>query len=348
MANNRSVIEILGYEHWEALKARGAIMVSFGEKVSGGKPTGRKAIVIGVPEKLPLNQLRKQDLIPAELQGMETDVVEFHQVNLLPKVQAADPYRTKMHRPAFGGISIGHPEITAGTLGCLVWKDGKAYALTNWHVGNMNEGKIGDPMLQPGPYDGGTIHDNYYGTIALKPPVVISSGNGPTPPAPPSDCPWFGSIVSVGNLIGWAVRSRTRLIAVRPQDQAVNLVDMCLVGPLTEAKLTSFIYEIGNVDTRNWCELEVGDEVHKSGRTSGVSVGTVQSLGASVRVGLGGNQFADFHDQIVFSNISEGGDSGSAILRRRDEFIGSHLFAGSDTNTIGNRWKNVKEIGGLD
>ncbi len=78
MANNRSVIEVLGLERWEALKAKGAIMVSLGEKISNGKPTGRQAIIVGVPEKLPLSQLRKQDLIPGELQGMATDVVEFH------------------------------------------------------------------------------------------------------------------------------------------------------------------------------------------------------------------------------------------------------------------------------
>ena len=37
-----------------------------------------------------------------------------------------------------------------------------------------------------------------------------------------------------------------------------------------------------------------------------------------------------------------------ASLGEKDNFTGSLLFAGSDTQTIGNRWKNVKEIGGLD
>ncbi len=345
MANNRSAIEVLGLEHWEALKARGAIMVSLGEKVSGGKPTGRQAIIVGVLEKLSLSQLRDRDIIPGELQGMETDVIQFNQVNLLPKVQEADPYRTFPHVPAFGGISIGHPEITAGTLGGLVYINGKLYALTNWHIGNMNEGKLGDPMMVPGPYDS---HDGQYilGPIFLKPPVVVSGG-GPTPPAPPSDCPWFGSIASVANLLGWAFRSRTRLVAVRPQD-IVNLVDMCLTGPLTEADIIPLIYEIGDVDTRNWCELEVGDSIRKSGRTTAVVDGVVKRIGVSITVGLGGSRFADFHDQVNFSDISEGGDSGSLVLRREDGFVGALLFAGSSTDTFGNRWKNVKEIGGLD
>ena len=339
---NTSAIDILGLVMWEALKAKGANMAVMGEKISGGKRTGRQAIIVGVPEKLPLNQLRKQDLIPAELQGMETDVVEFHQVHLLPKVRVANNYRTSRHRPAFGGISIGHPEISAGTLGCLVWKGGKAYALTNWHVGNMNEGKIGDLMLQQGAYDGGVIPENILGPIFFKPPVAIGGV-----PDIPSDCPWFGAFVYIGNLLSTITGSRTKFMAVRPQE-ALNLVDMCLVGPLTESKLIPLIYGIGEVDTRFWCELEVGDEVWKSGRTSAVLPSVVKGLGASITVGLGGIQYADFHDQVHFSNISEGGDSGSAILRMRDNFAGALLFAGSDTDTFGNRWKNVRDIAELD
>jgi len=344
MKNSRSAIEVLGFEQWEALKAKGANMASLGEKVSGGKPTGREGIIIGVLKKLPLSQLRKQDIIPTRVEGLETDVVEFHQVYLLPKVQETDEYRTVEHIPAFGGISIGHPEVTAGTLGCKVWKGGKAYALTNWHVGNMNEGKVGDPMYQPGPYDGGNSF-NTLGPIFFKPGVAISGGNIP---APPSDCPWFGAIVSTSNLLGRIFRSRTRLAAVRPQDQEINMVDMCLVGPLTEDKLISLIYEIDDVDTRNWCEFMVGDNVYKSGRTSGVTSGIVKRTGVSITVGLGGIKFADFHDQINFDDISEGGDSGSAILSKLDNCIGSLLFAGSDTDTFGNRWKNIRVIAGLD
>ena len=338
---NKSAIEIMGFERWEALKAKGANMVVLGEKISGGKRTGRQAIIVGVPEKLPLSQIRRQDLIPAKLQGVETDVVEFHQVNILPKVQAADPYRTQEHRPAVGGISIGHPEISAGTLGGLVWKGGKRYAFTNWHVANMNEGKVGEPMYQPGPYDGGTAVNNL-GPIFFKPPVAIGGV-----PDVPSDCPWFGAFVYIGNLLSTITGSRTKFMAVRPQE-ALNLVDMCLVGPLTESKLIPLIYGIGEVDTRFWCELEVGDEVWKSGRTSAVLPGVVKGLGASITVGLGGIQYADFHDQVHFSNISEGGDSGSAILRMRDNFAGALLFAGSDTDTFGNRWKNVRDIAELD
>lgn len=70
--------------------------------------------------------------------------------------------RTDRWRPAPGGVSIGHYRITAGTLGCVVRdkKTGKRVILSNNHVlAFCNFGKIGDPILQPGRYDGGTLND---------------------------------------------------------------------------------------------------------------------------------------------------------------------------------------------
>ncbi|MDE2953550.1 MAG: hypothetical protein OXR71_03425 [Gemmatimonadota bacterium] len=61
------------------------------------------------------------------------------------------------------GVSVGHFRITAGTLGCLV-QDGARrhrYILSNNHVlADCNAATLGDPILQPGPSDGGTISAN--------------------------------------------------------------------------------------------------------------------------------------------------------------------------------------------
>lgn len=63
-------------------------------------------------------------------------------------------------RPAKGGCSIGHYNITAGTLGCLTRRGDEELILSNNHVlANENKGSIGDLILQPGPYDGGTSGD---------------------------------------------------------------------------------------------------------------------------------------------------------------------------------------------
>ena len=64
-------------------------------------------------------------------------------------------------RPARPGYSIGHFRITAGTFGCLV-RDTcppcRIHILSNNHVlADSNSAAIGDPILQPGRHDGGTV-----------------------------------------------------------------------------------------------------------------------------------------------------------------------------------------------
>ena len=79
-------------------------------------------------------------------------------------------------RPAPIGVSTGHPRITAGTIGCRV-KDssGKVYALSNNHVYAWeNKATIGDNVLQPGAYDGGTDPRDAIGTLAAFERISIS------------------------------------------------------------------------------------------------------------------------------------------------------------------------------
>jgi hypothetical protein len=63
----------------------------------------------------------------------------------------------RLPRPVPCGVSVGHFRITAGTLGYLVQDSkGRWFVLSNNHVlADNNEGKVGDPILQPGPFDGG-------------------------------------------------------------------------------------------------------------------------------------------------------------------------------------------------
>ncbi len=61
------------------------------------------------------------------------------------------------HRPPFPGLSVGHYKITAGTIGCFA-QDAKGiqYILSNNHIlANTNASFFADPVLQPGPLDGG-------------------------------------------------------------------------------------------------------------------------------------------------------------------------------------------------
>ena len=83
------------------------------------------------------------------------------------------------HRPAPIGVSTGHPDITAGTIGARVKdNDGNVYALSNNHVyANSNEAFIGDSVLQPGPYDGGTDPEDKIGELYDFEPIKFDGSN---------------------------------------------------------------------------------------------------------------------------------------------------------------------------
>jgi hypothetical protein len=69
------------------------------------------------------------------------------------------PWMQKRTRPLKPGLSIGHYRVTAGTLGAFVRdrKTGQTQILSNNHVlANENRARRGDPVLQPGAFDGGT------------------------------------------------------------------------------------------------------------------------------------------------------------------------------------------------
>ena len=89
-------------------------------------------------------------------------------------------------RPAPIGFSVGHPAITAGTIGAKVLNQaGNAYILSNNHVlANMNSAPIGAAVLQPGPIDGGVDPADRLGTLtAFEPLHLALGGYGVTPPS---------------------------------------------------------------------------------------------------------------------------------------------------------------------
>lgn len=65
---------------------------------------------------------------------------------------------TKRFRPAPAGVSCGSYRITAGTLGLVVWDkiNQKKAVLSNNHVlADVDAGRVGDDIVQPGIADGG-------------------------------------------------------------------------------------------------------------------------------------------------------------------------------------------------
>ena len=78
------------------------------------------------------------------------------------------------------GVSVAHQDVTAGTIGCQVFQSSgchvDVFVLSNNHVlADSNQALIGDPILQPGPVDGGVLPGDQIGILSQYEPVVLST-----------------------------------------------------------------------------------------------------------------------------------------------------------------------------
>jgi len=308
---------------WELLSKPNVVATGIGYKIVEGKPTEDLSIICSVDRKKSKQSLTARDLVPASIQNIPTDV---NPVGVIRALQ--DP--KDRYRPAPGGVSIGHYLITAGTLGCLVKKDGDTYILSNNHVlANSNDASPGDPILQPGPYDGGSRPQDTIAELSEFVPINFEGEE--------STCPLGNFASGVLNFLASMVGSRTRLEAVRPE-ATDNLVDCAIAKPNNEEDVLDEILQIGTIAGVK--EGVLGMSVQKSGRTTGHTTGTIQQIEVTSRVSYGANKVAVFTDQLMAGAMSQGGDSGSAVLDD-DNYLVGLLFAGSDTTTIMNRIQNV-------
>jgi hypothetical protein len=314
------------------LRLPNVLGVGLGLKEKDQFRTDQPAIVVFVKEKLPRNQLETKDLIPSQVDGVETDVMEIGDIRLLT------PARTTRIRPAPPGVSIGHPKVSAGTFGALV-KDistGEPLILSNNHVlANMSNGeddraKIGDPIFQPGVYDGGSSDDTVAHLLRFIP--VTTEFMLPV-------CPISKQVGKISNSILRTIKPSYRLNLIKESPDP-NLVDCALARPLSPGLVTGEILELGSI--RGLAEVQLGEAVHKSGRTSGLTSGVIIAIAATLRIQTQPGTFAVFDDQIVAKLPSRGGDSGSLVVNDNNEAVGL-LFAGSSSATIANRIQNVME-----
>lgn len=317
-------------DHSPKLLGRSNVVATgVGYKVTAGKRTKELSVVCSVAQKVPLESLAVRDRVPQEIDGVPTDVIQTGVIRALAT-------RTERQRPAPGGVSIGHRDITAGTLGCLVRKNGQVMILSNNHVlANSNDAQVGDPILQPGPIDGGKLPADLI--AELQQFVPISFGE------PPSDCKFASGMIALFNAGCRAIGSRTRYRIYRVE-AADNLVDAAIAHPLKAADVSNDILDIGRIAGLGRGEL--GTPLQKSGRTTGLTRGEITQVAVTVNVSYGSGREARFTDQLMAGAMSQGGDSGSAVLDGDKRLVGL-LFAGSDNSTIINRIEHVFSALGL-
>jgi hypothetical protein len=299
------------------------VATGIGYKETGGTKTTTLCVVCSVKEKVAASLLSGQDRVPATVDGTPTDVVKS---GVIRSLQAP----TDRFRPAPGGVSVGHGAITAGTLGCWVTKNGQKVILSNNHVlANSNNAETGDPILQPGPFDGGNFPQDHIANLAQFVPIAFEGQ--------PSECQFANAVISVFNLGCRAINSNTRYRVTNVQ-AVDNLVDAAIARPLNPADIKDEILNIGPI--QGTVQGELGMAIKKSGRTTGFTTGEIQQVDVTANVEYGAGQIALFTDQLLAGAMSQGGDSGSTVLDDDNRLTGL-LFAGSDTTTIINRIENV-------
>jgi hypothetical protein len=124
------------------------------KRIRDGVEVDEEVIVILVDAKVPKHTLAVADLIPDEIDGIPTDVI------ISEKVEAAGT-KDKVS-PLVAGYSIGHINISAGSLGYFFERirDGHGPVLgSNRHVFSDTLGGVTleKRILQPGPTDGGLV-----------------------------------------------------------------------------------------------------------------------------------------------------------------------------------------------
>jgi hypothetical protein len=211
-----------------------------------------------------------------------------------------------------------------GTLGSLVTGGGKTYVLSNNHVLGLSDGGAnGQGVTQPG-----VIETNCSTTGTITVANVSNIINLQTQPIPA-----FPVDVTTAQIINGQVD---------PNDNILELGTLSMVNGVQVPQPAPPVAGSGMAAT-------VGQLLAKSGRTTGLTCATVEAIDASmIEVGysIGCATTTSFNvtynDEVVVGNMTNGqnfigdGDSGSLAVDAATAQPVALMFAGSDTDAVGN------------
>ncbi|TWP47723.1 hypothetical protein FKR81_30720 [Lentzea tibetensis] len=287
----------------EFLSRPGVIGVDIGEKFTGGRPTGRAAIVVYVCAK----GSHHPQQIPASVEGIPTDIVAesivLHRALLSPDEH--QPVVAERHAVLRGGISIGPsravrvvpPDVSVpgdyvivGTLGALVVSrtEKLVMGLTNFHVGCVDDAwMVGDRMVHPSRVDGGVQN-----------------------------------LDDVGELNRAALSGSVNAAAVLLDPQRPCRAEILDIGAVTGS-----------------APAPVGTPVRKRGRTTALTHGVVVSGDATIAVDFGdGIGVRKLRDQLRIESCAgrfgDHGDSGSVLVDVENRVVGLYC-AGTASGSTG-------------
>jgi hypothetical protein len=295
-------------ELWQDNSSRRAL----GVRAQGiGRSVRPKTIAVGIltSEKSDYKlALRVQN--PLLVHGKEVETmremakgeVDVRFIGSVRKLQGT-PFQGRI-RPLRIGFSVGHVQVTAGTLGAFVQDTSQTMILSNNHVlANENNANPGDDVLQPGRFDGGTDPADAVATLTRFIPLDFTNPNV-------VDCAVAGVMNGVqfdaANLdaLGQLAGVRTTPLGMNEPVAKIGRTTGVTQGVVIAVELdnVSVGYDAGDAVFDNQIEIQTS----------------------------GGGPF------------SQGGDSGSLIVDGNQQAI-ALLFAGSDTggpNNLGLTYAN--------
>ena len=223
------------------------------------------------------------------------------------------------------GVSVGHPGVSAGTVGARVTDGVNVLLLSNNHIlAASNQANLGDSILQPGRVDGGINADDAIATLADFEPIEFCIRSGML-------------LICYENTIDAAIALSTagELGIATPTGEFGSDSGY---GTLRSSLHPAYGIP-GSLGDENLVQL-LGLEVQKYGRTSAQSVGIVDAINADVDVCYDPDceDIARFTDQLIISpgSFSTSGDSGAIVVDSLRQPVGL-LFAGSNEFTAVNR-----------
>jgi hypothetical protein len=257
--------------------------------------------------------------IPRQVDNVPTRVLETDEIQAFDRLSGNDP-TDAFARPVPMGVSIGNVNGTfAGTLGVRVFRIGMSDTvgyITNNHVAAAAATSLCPAQLNPAQMPA-------FGVEQCQPGLLDANDSCIDPP--------------IGELV--------QAIPILMGGQFENTVDAAFISS-SRALVDKTILAIGNPSPTVQAPA-VNLKVQKSGRTTGLTMGTIQTINATVNVRYGACGVAKFIGQIIITpgTFSAAGDSGALILGRTDSAgrrkpVGL-LIAGSSTITVANRISDV-------
>ncbi len=205
-----------------------------------------------------------------------------------------------------------------GTLGSLVTRGGTQYILSNNHIlARSDAATVGDAIVQPGLIDTSTCTTAGTTTVAN----LSQFFNLETSPTPNIDA-------AIAQVVAGKV------------DPAGNIIYLgATTDPMTGAPVP------GAPVAGSGTTVVTGRAVAKSGRSTGLTCSTIEATNIDTNVsytancdGTGKSFTVNYTNQVgvIGGDFSGEGDSGSLIVTQDTATPVALLYAGSDTDTVGN------------